>query len=124
MLNCNENAFYGILVVIVGIFVFSSINDRQMWWICWIVWHCKENGKIRHLHAIVWICWKVSESALGCAGLLVMDGWLLLSRTCLDLDQESNTHDNRLSPTIKCGIEGVTHDTTYVVSCGTSSSTT
>ena len=27
MLNCNENAFYGILVVIVGIFVFSSIKD-------------------------------------------------------------------------------------------------
>ena len=34
----------------------------------------------------------------------------------------SNTHDNRLSPTIKCGIEGVTYNTTYVVFYGTSSS--
>ena len=33
------------------------------------------------------------------------------------LDQRSNTHDNRLSPTIKCGIEGVT-----LRSSGTSSS--
>ena len=46
------------------------------------------------------------------------------SRTYVDLDQESNTHDNRLSPTIKCGIEGVTDDTIYMVSSGTSSSTT
>ena len=49
-------------------------------------------------------------------------GIFQLSRTHVDLDQESNTHDNRLSPTIKCGIEGVTDNTTYVVFSGTSSS--
>ena len=120
MLVCHEMHDYWLFANIRtfgGIWMKSScfpvLTIVKLWRNCWIVQDWSEYAFCGLLWMIGRDVLEMMESARNRRN--VMDEQQMQpqpenasSRTYVDLDQESNTHDNRLSPTIKCGIEGVT----------------